>query len=316
MNIVVLDWGTISQNDLNCNFLNKYGDMKIYNSTMPEEIEKRIEYADIVLCNKCILNESNLKNAKNLKCICLFATGYNNIDIDYAKNNNIAVLNVPNYSTHSVSQHTFALILEIYNRVYDYSETVKKGDWKRSARFSYFHLPLYELAGKTLGIVGFGAIGQNVAKIAKAFGMNVISYTRTPKNEACVKFVSFDELLSKADIVSLHCPLTKDNEKMMNKDAFLKMKKSAIFINTARGGLVDENALKFALEENIIYGAGIDVLDSEPMKEDCPLFGVKNLIITPHIAWAAIETRKRLLSIIDKNIECFLNNKTQNNVAL
>lgn len=315
MKITVLDWGTISQNDVSCDFLNKYGETKIYDLTAPEEIPSRICESDIVICNKCVLDESNLKYAKNLKCICLFATGYNNVDINYARSRNIAVCNVPDYSRDSVAQHTFALILEIFNRACDYNLSVQQGDWKRCTKFSYFHLPIHELSGKILGIAGFGSIGKRVAEIAAAFGMKVIAYTRTPKQDENVTFVTFDELLEKSDIITLHCPLTAENSQMMNKAAFSKMKNTAVFINTARGGLVDEIALREALINNTIFAAAVDVLTTEPMDKNCPLYDIPNLIITPHIAWAAIETRRRLMEITDKNIECFLKGSPQNNVA-
>ena len=244
----------------------------------------------------------------------MFATGYNNIDIEYARKNNITVCNAPGYSTEAVAQHTIAFILAILDRVGEYNETVKQGDWIKSRTFSYFPLPLSELSNKTIGIVGYGAIGRQVAKIAKAFNMKVLVNNRSKENDDSVTQVSFDELLKNSDVVTLHCPLNKDSENIMNADAFNKMKDGAIFVNTARGGMVDEVALKNALESGKLLGAGVDVLRQEPMDKDCPLYNVKNCYITPHIAWAGKETRLRLLDIVYDNIKGYLEGKPVNTV--
>lgn len=237
---------------------------------------------------------------------------YNNIDLEYTRANNITVCNTPGYSTEAVAQHTFAFILSILNKVGEYNETVKQGDWIKSRTFSCFPLALSELSQKTIGIVGYGSIGRRVGEIAKAFNMHVIINNRSQVNDPTVTQVDFDTLLRKADIVTLHCPLNKDSENIMNKDAFNKMKDGAVFINTARGGMVDEQALKDALVYKKLLGADVDVLRNEPMDKDCPLFNAPNCYITPHIAWAGKETRVRLLKLVEDNIQAFIDGTPQN----
>lgn len=315
MNIVITDADTVTGGDIDLSVFEKYGSLTVYPLTDPETLDKRIENADIVLCNKTVITAENMKKAKNLKYIGLFATGYNNIDTDFAKKNNIAVCNAPDYSTEAVAQHTFAFILQLTDRVGEYNSLVLKEDWIRSSTFSYFPLPTMELFNKTLGIIGYGAIGRRVAEIAKAFNMNVLVYNRSKISDSTVSQVGFDELLEKSDIVSLHCPLNKQSEGLMNKDAFAKMKKGALFINTARGPIVDEKALRDALENGHLGGAGIDVLKYEPMRADCPLYKAKNCFITPHISWAGYETRLRLMRIVEDNIKAFLKGETKNNVV-
>lgn len=314
MKIVITDASTVSGGDISLDFFKKYGDVTFYDLTAPEEIPERIKDADMVVCNKTPLTADVMKQAPNLKYVGVFATGFNNVDIEYTKKAGITVCNVPSYSTEAVAQHTFALILELLNRVSDYNATVKNGDWVKSRTFSYFPIPLYELSGKTIGLVGLGSIGSRVADIALAFGMKVLVYKRTPVIDSRVSFVSFDELLGKSDIVSLHCPLNKESENLMNAESFSKMKDGAVFINTARGGMVDEAALKAALNSGKLLGAGLDVLRKEPMDKDCPLLGVENCIITPHIAWAGLETRERLLSVVEANIKAFIDGKPINTV--
>ena len=314
MKIVILDADTVTTGDLSLECFEKYGDVTVYGLTDKSLVKERIKDADMVFTNKNVLNEDNMKDAKNLRYIGLFATGYNNIDVEYAKKRGITVCNAPGYSTEAVAQHTFAFILALLNKVGEYNATVSEGDWVKSRTFSYFPLPISELFGKTLGIVGYGAIGKQVANIAKAFNMNVIVFNRSKIKDDTVLQVSRDELFEKADIVTLHCPLNKDSENMMNDDAFNKMKDGAFFINTARGGLVDEAALRRALVSGKLQGAGVDVLRSEPMDENCPLYNAPNCLITPHIAWAGIETRRRLLTVVTKNIEAFLNGTPQNTV--
>ncbi len=314
MKIVVTDASTVSRGDVSLDFFKKYGQVTFYELTEPEDIVERIKDADMVVCNKTPITAAVMEQAPNLKYIGLFATGFNNIDLEYAKKAGITVCNVPSYSTEAVAQHTFALILELLNRVSDYNSTVKNGDWVKSRTFSYFPIPLYELSGKTIGLVGFGSIGSRVADIALAFGMKVLVYKRTPVKDDRVTHVSMDELLAYSDIVSLHCPLNKDSENMMNKASFDKMKQGAVLINTARGGLVDEFALKDALVSKKLMGAGLDVLRKEPMDKDCPLLGIENSVITPHIAWAGLETRERLLSVVEANIKAFTEGKPINTV--
>lgn len=315
MKIVILDADTVTSGDISFERFADFGELKIYGLTDKSEVAQRIKDADIVITNKNQLNAQNMKDVKKLKYIGLFATGYNNIDTEYAKNNNITVCNAPGYSTEAVAQHTIAFILAILDRVGEYNETVKQGDWIKSRTFSYFPLPLSELSGKTIGIVGYGSIGRRVGDIAKAFNMKVLITNRSKVNDDTVVQVPFEELLKNSDIVTLHCPLNKDSENIMNEESFDKMKDGAIFVNTARGGMVDEIALRNALEKGKLLGAGIDVLRSEPMDKDCPLYNAPNCYITPHIAWAGKETRLRLLDIVYNNIKCFLEGNPQNVVS-
>lgn len=314
MKIVLTDAQTVLDNLVDATALKKLGEVVEYGLLKYEEVAEKIADADIVICNKTKLDSYTLRLAKNLKYIGLFATGYNNIDIDYCKEHNIAVCNAGSYSTNAVAQHTFALILEHYNNTAKYNQFVQDGKWKRSKTFSPFVYPLSELAGKTLGIVGLGSIGQAVAKIANAFEMNVIAYNRSPREIENVKMVSLDELLSKSDIVSVHCPLNSESEHMFNKETFAKMKKGALFVNTARGGVMVEQDLFNALESEHLGGAAIDTLAVEPMEKDCILMNAKNCIITPHIAWAPLETRVRLMNIVVDNIKNFLNGTPTNKV--
>lgn len=314
MKIVLTDAQTVLDNLVDATALKKLGEVVEYGLLKYEEVAEKIADADIVICNKTKLDSYTLRLAKNLKYIGLFATGYNNIDIDYCKEHNIAVCNAGSYSTNAVAQHTFALILEHYNNTAKYNQFVQDGKWKRSKTFSPFVYPLSELAGKTLGIVGLGSIGQAVAKIANAFEMNVIAYNRSPRKIENVKMVSLDELLSKSDIVSVHCPLNSESEHMFNRETFAKMKKGALFVNTARGGVMVEQDLFNALESEHLGGAAIDTLAVEPMEKDCILMNAKNCIITPHIAWAPLETRVRLMNIVVDNIKNFLNGTPTNKV--
>lgn len=314
MKIVLTDAQTVLDNLVDAKALKELGEVVEYGLLKYEEVAEKIADADIVICNKTKLDSYTLRLAKNLKYIGLFATGYNNIDIDYCRENNIAVCNAGSYSTNAVAQHTFALILEHYNNTAKYNQFVQDGRWKRSKTFSPFVYPLSELAGKTLGIVGLGSIGQAVAKIANAFEMNVIAYNRSPREIENVKMVSLDELLSTSDIVSVHCPLNSESEHMFNRETFAKMKKGALFVNTARGGVMVEQDLFDALESEHLGGALIDTLAVEPMEEDCILMNAKNCIITPHIAWAPLETRVRLMNIVVDNIKNFLNGTPTNKV--
>lgn len=314
MKIVLTDAQTVLDNLVNADILKQYGEVVEYGLLKYEEVAEKIADADIVVCNKTKLDSYTLRLAKNLKYIGLFATGYNNIDIDYCAKHNIVVCNAGSYSTNAVAQHTFALILEYFNNTSNYNKFVQDGLWKRSKTFSPFVYPLSELAGKTLGIVGLGNIGKAVAKIANAFEMNVVAYSRTPKNVDGVSNVSFDELLQKSDIISAHCPLNSDSENMFDKQAFAKMKKGALFVNTARGGIMVEQDLFDALTSEHLGGACIDTLSVEPMEENCILMGVKNCIITPHIAWAPVETRIRLMNIVSDNIKNFINGTPTNKV--
>ena len=313
--IVITDADTVFDSNITTDFLLPFGEVCAFSLTAPEELSERIADADIVLCNKSRIGRTEMESAKKLKYIGLFATGYNNIDVTAARELGITVCNVPGYSTDAVAQHTFAFILALLNRVGEYNETVKQGDWIKSRTFSYFPFPISELAGKKLGIVGYGAIGQRVGKIGRAFGMERLVQNRSAISDPEAKQVPFDTLLREADVVTMHCPLNADSEKMMNADAFSKMKKGAVFINTARGMLCDEEALRDALLSGHLLGAGVDVLCEEPMNENCPLIGIENCLITPHIAWAGLQTRRRLMGVVAENIEAFLSGRPQNVVS-
>ena len=307
MKIVLTDAQTVVDELVTADCLREFGEVVSHGLLRYEEVAEAIADADIVLCNKTLLDSHTLRLAKQLKYIGIFATGYNNIDVDYCRAHGITVCNAGSYSTQSVAQQTFALILAYYNQIAAYDRYVKDGKWKRSPTFSPFVYPLNELMGKTLGIVGLGAIGQEVAVIANAFKMRVIGYNRSVKNVPNVEQVSFDRLLSESDIISVHCPLNADSEDLFNKDTFSKMKKGSLFVNTARGGVVVEQDLYDALESEHLGGACLDVLRVEPMEEDCLLMEAKNCIITPHVAWAPLETRQRLMGIVADNIRNFLN---------
>lgn len=302
MKVVILDAKTLTNDDIDFSVFDEFGEVTIYDYTKYNQIAERIKDAEIILCNKSIMNRMTLKDAKNVKYIGLFATGYNNVDIEYTNERNITVCNAGSYSTNAVAQHVFALILEHYNKVGEYNKFVKDGGWIHSEKFSPFK-PMKEMDGRTLGIVGYGSIGKKVAKIAQAFDMKVLAYNRSPKKDEGVRFVEMDELLEKSDIVSIHCPLNRDSEKMCNKDFFSKMKDGALFINTSRGGVVDEPALIEAVKLGKLSGAGLDVVAVEPMEKHYDILDIDNIIITPHSAWAPVETRTRLVEIVRNNIK-------------
>ena len=306
MKIVLTDAQTVVDGLVSAERLREFGEVEQYGLLKYDEVAEKIAGADIVICNKTLMNAGSLRLAKKLRYIGLFATGYNNIDIPYCREHGITVCNAGSYSTSAVAQHTFALILEHYNKVSMYNTYVAEGRWKRSPTFSPFVYPLNELSGKTLGIVGLGAIGQAVAGIARAFGMKVVAYNRSRRDVEGVSQVSFDELLRVSDIVTVHCPLNEDSKEMFNRKSFAVMKKGALFVNTARGGVISEKDLCDALNSGHLGGACIDTINVEPMEEDCILMQAKNCIMTPHIAWAPVETRERLMSIVAGNIRAFL----------
>ena len=282
-----------------------FGEVVFYSDNDPALTGERIKDADVVLCNKTVLGRAEIDAAKKLRYIGLFATGYNNIDTAYARERGIDVCNAGEYSTMAVAQHTFALLLELCDKVGRYDRFVQDGGWKRSRFFSIFEYPTCELYEKTLGIVGYGSIGRAVANIALAFGMRVLVYTRTPKQDERVQFVDWKTLLENADFVTCHTPLTPETAGLFDRSAFQSMKQGAAFINTSRGGVVDEPALAEAVRSGHLAGAAVDVVAKEPMAEDCPLCGVDNILITPHVAWAPLETRLRLLSIVCSNLQAW-----------
>lgn len=306
MRIVVLDAATVVGNGIDLEFLKEFGEVEEYDLTAPEEVIPRLQGADAVICNKVRITAEVMAACPTLKYVGLFATGFNNIDVAYAATHGVTVCNVPGYSTEAVAQHTFAFILALTDRVHTYNETVAQDDWVRSRTFAYFPIPMMELCGKTIGIVGYGAIGRRVGDMARAFGMRVLVHGRRPIPDTDVEQVPFEELLRRSDVVTLHCPLNADSEGMMDAAAFAAMKEGAIFINTSRGGLVDEHALRHALDSGHLLGAGVDVLQVEPMAADCPLLGAPHLLITPHIAWAGVETRRRLMGVVAENLRRFM----------
>ena len=312
LKIVCTDISTVTSGDVDISVFEKYGDVVLYDITPPEFTAERIKDADIVLLNKTPIGKAELDAAENLKLIGLFATGYNVIDTVYAREKGVVVSNAGQYSTNAVAQHTFALILELISKVGNYSKFVADGGWRQSKIFSAFVEGTDELYGKTLGIIGFGSIGKAVAEIALAFGMKVIASTRTPKTHEGVEFVDRETLFRESDIISIHCPLTPETEKLINNETLATCKDGVYIINTSRGGTVDEDALFEALESGKVRGAGLDVLAYEPMRDDCPLFGAPNVIITPHVAWAPKATRERLIKIVSDNIEAFLNGTPKN----
>lgn len=317
MKIVILDAYAANPGDLSWADFEKFGELIAYDRTPQELVVERAKDADIIISNKAVLDADTLKQLTKLKYIGMLSTGYNVVDIDAASKLGITVCNVPTYSTTAVAQMTFALILEICCRVGLHSEAVRCGEWCRREDFCFTLAPLTELAGKTIGIIGYGKIGAEVAKLADAFNMNILCYTPHEKplpDYTNFKFVSLDELAKNSDIVSLHCPLTPQTEKMINADFIGKMKNGAIIINTSRGQAIDESALAQALNSGKIAAAGLDVLACEPPKEDNPLLKCKNCFITPHISWASYETRKRLLGIVRDNLEAFLNGNAVNKV--
>lgn len=306
MRIVVADAATVVGHGIDLAFLREFGEVIEYDLTAPEELIPRLQGADAVICNKVRITAEVMAACPTLKYVGLFATGYNNIDVAYAADHGVTVCNVPGYSTEAVAQHTIALLLALTDRVHEYNATVAQGDWVRSRTFSCFPIPLAELCGKTIGIVGYGAIGRRVGDMARAFGMKVLVHGRRPIPDRDVEQVPFDELLRRSDVVTMHCPLNADSEGMMDAAAFAAMKEGAIFINTSRGGLVDEQALRAVLDSGHLLGAGVDVLQVEPMAADCPLLGAPNLIVTPHIAWAGVETRRRLMEVVADNLRHYL----------
>ena len=311
--LVILDSETVTRGDVSLDGITALADSSVFGYTPNEKVAEAIGDADAVICNKCLITQEVFDKCPNLKYIGLFATGYNNVDLAAASRRGAVICNVPAYSTNAVAQHTFALILDYYNKVAEYKKTVADGDWVNYKLFSYFYIPTTEIAGLTLGIIGYGDIGRKTAEIARAFGMNVVTYTRSPQKVTDgTRVCTLEELLSISDAVSLHCPLTPENGKMINTETLALMKPNALLVNTARGGLIDEQALAEALNDGRLGGARLDTLTYEPMREDCPLRGAKNCAITPHIAWAPIETRVRLLEKVAKNLKAWINGEPIN----
>lgn len=317
MKIVVLDGYALNPGDLSWAALEQLGEVVIYDRTSVDLIVERASDADVVLTNKVPLSSSVIAQLGRLKYIGVMATGYNIIDLEAARARNIIVTNVPGYSTASVVQLTFSLLMELCFRVQRHSDAVMEGKWAASPDFCFWDYPLVELSKKKLGIVGFGAIGQGVADVAVALGMQVLAYSRTETDQSHRKkftWVGLEELLTESDVISLHCPLTAQTENLINTESIRKMKSTSLLINTSRGGLIDAKALADALNEGLIAGAGVDVLRQEPPEVDHPLFGAKNCLITPHIAWATKEARGRCMQILVDNVKGFSEGAAVNRV--
>lgn len=319
MRIVVLDGYGLNPGDLSWESIKELGDVEIYDRTPEDLILERAGRAEILLTNKTPFTRQTLSKLPYVKYIGVLATGYNVVDTAAARERGIVVTNIPAYSTDSVAQMVFALLLEHCHHVQDHSNAVRRGDWSRSKDFTFWNYPLIELSGKTMGIIGFGRIGQKVADVAGVFGMKIIGYSRTRTDQTHRKNFKWaetlDELLRESDVVSLHCPLFDETRGMINKDSLKKMKRTAFLINTSRGPVIVEEDLAEALNKGIIAGAGLDVLSMEPPKKDNPLFTAKNCIITPHIAWATKEARERLIEIAADNLKAFLEGKPINIVS-
>ena len=319
MKIVILDGKALNPGDLSYDHLNQYGDVTIYQRTETEaETIERIGDAEIVLVNKVPITEAVLNACPSIKLICVQATGYNIVDCKACAARGIPVTNVPTYGTAAVAQFTMALILEMCHRIGLHNHSVHQGDWAKAESFCYWLTPQMELAGKTLGIIGFGRIGQAVGKLAAAFGMKVITYNRSQSEEGrkIAEYVDLETLFTQSDIISLHCPLFPETEKIINSVNIAKMKDGAMLVNTARGGLVDEDALVEALQSGKLRYAAVDVVSQEPMNPDNPLLKTRKCIITPHIAWAPVESRQRLMDCVEENIRSYLRGLPQNVVNM
>lgn len=314
MNIVVLDGYGLNPGDLTWDPIKALGHLTVYDRTSDQEIIRRAANADIILTNKTILTAGTLQSLPKLKYIGILSTGYNVVDIEAAKGKGIVVCNIPTYSTDSVAQMTFAHLLNITNQVGHYAEENRNGRWNSSLDFCYWDTPIMELAGKKFGIIGLGHIGEAVARIARAFGMDVYAYTSRTADSLpqYIKKVNLEDLFRECDIISLHCPLTAQTRQIINSESLSYMKPSAILINTGRGHLVNEQDLAEALNNGNIAAYGADVLCVEPAIPTNPLLTAKNVYLTPHIAWASTEARKRLMDICTENIKAFINGTPQN----
>lgn len=316
MKIVILDGYTENPGDLSWEGFEALGELTVYDRTPEELIVERIGDAEAVITNKTPISRETLDACPNVKYIGVLATGYNVVDVDAAKEKDIPVCNIPTYGTTAVAQMVFALLLEVCHHVGAHSAAVKNGDWTNNQDWCFWNYPLIELAGKTMGIIGFGRIGQAAGKIAKAFGMKVLAYDGFQSEEGAkiADYVTLDELLQQSDVISLHCPLFPDTKGIINKDTITKMKDGVILINTSRGPLIVENDLAEALRSGKVAAAASDVVSTEPIKEDNPLLGCYNSILTPHIAWAPKESRKRLMDIAVENLKNFQEGNVSNRV--
>lgn len=318
MKICILDAKTLGS-DIDLAPLKACGELTVYPLTSLDEIEERVKDVDVIITNKVLLNETTLKGAKNLKFIALTATGFNNVDLDYALSKGIGVANVAGYSTQSVAQHTFAMLFQILEKLSFYDQYVKSKAYVTSDTFAYIEKPFYEISGKTWGIIGMGAIGKEVAKIAEAFGVKIVYYSTSGQNNSVAyEKLELESLLATCDIVSIHAPLNEKTHNLIGYKELAKMKKNAILLNLGRGGIVNELDLAKALNEDLIRGAALDVLTQEPISEDNPLYTIKDAnkwLVTPHIAWASIEARTLLVEEVVKNIKAFYKQELRNRVV-
>lgn len=317
MKLVVLDGTGLNPGDLSWDCLNIFGEVTVYDKTPTEEQTiARLQGATVAISNKTPINGRILDACPDVKLICVLATGYNVIDCDAAAQRGIPVCNVPDYGTTAVAQYAFALMLEICHQIGHHDRLVHQGRWTSCPTFCFWDTPQMELAGKTLGIIGFGRIGQAVARIGAAFGMKILAYSRTqyPEGKLLADYVSLDTLLAQSDIVSVHCPLTTETTELINATTLQKMKDSAILINTSRGGVLNEADVKSALESGKLRYCAVDVAAAEPIPADSPLLSAPNCIITPHMAWAPVESRQRILDCTVRSIQAFLNGKPENTV--
>lgn len=311
MKIVVLERDSVTKGDIDYSELERVAEIKYYGAVESDRVAETIADAEGVIVNKTLITDEIMEKCPCLKYVGTFATGYNNIDVECATKRGVTVCNVPAYSTEGVAQLAIAFMLYGATSLGKYFDSVARGDWKRCKTFCYYPYDITEVAGKTMGVYGFGSIGKRVAEIAKALGMEVLVYSRT-KKECGFEQVERDELFRRSDFLSLHVPLSSATRGLINEQTLALMKPSAVLINTARGGLIDELALANALRSGQIKASFHDVINDEPMREDCPLFGLDNCFITPHVAWAAVETRQRLVNIAAKNVECFIAGTPQN----
>lgn len=314
MKIVVLDGYTLNPGDLSWSELESLGDLIVYDRTESKDIVSRSLDADIVFTNKTPLDRKTLTSCKRLKYIEVLATGYNVVDVECAKELGITVTNIPSYGTEAVAQFAISLLLEICGRVGHHDASVHSGQWSKSIDWCYWDYPLITLSGKTMGIIGYGRIGRVTGRIAKALGMNVLAYDNFHLDEFAGDYTDLDSLLSSSDVVVLHCPLFPETKEIINKNTISKMKDGVIIINNSRGPLIQEYDLAFALNSGKVYAAALDVVSTEPIKEDNPLLKAKNCIITPHISWASKESRGRLLDIAVENLKAFISGNPVNKV--
>ncbi len=314
MKLVFLERTTVTVGDMDLSPFDALGEVVYCESYHKEEMRTAAADADVLILNKTVVDRAFFDACPKLKCICLLATGYNNIDLVTARERGVAVCNVPGYSTDAVAQLVFGFFLQFAASMPKYQASVRDGVWCASTRYTYLSWGITELSGKTLGIVGYGGIGRKVAEIGRAFGMKILVYTRTPEEEPDTEFASLEEVLSRSDFFTLHCPLTEQTKGLIGREQLAMMKPTAYLVNTSRGAVVNEQALAEALNTGVIAGAGIDVLETEPMPADCPYRTAKNCYVTPHIGWAAKEARARLLVEVAENIRAFAKGKKRNRV--